>query len=59
MFLRKEITDNPSNKFKERHLGPFSTGTNSPAVLQGDMEVSSGREITRGAGFGPAPSCTE
>lgn len=26
MLLRNEITDSPSNKFKRRHLGPFTQG---------------------------------
>lgn len=42
MLLRNEITDSPSNKFKRRHLGPFSTGTNSPAGLRGVTAASSG-----------------
>lgn len=42
MLLRNEITDSPSNKFKRRHLGPFSTGTNSPEGLRGVTAASSG-----------------
>lgn len=45
MLFRIEMTDNPSKKFKKRPLGPFSTGTSSPAALRGVMAASPGGRL--------------